>query len=61
VPGTRQGRGLWLPDPRLLSLKSGHVNIPDILEAGINDDSAVFFLGAHKYVRLEPLFLSMKK
>ncbi|KAL3492415.1 hypothetical protein BJX62DRAFT_236233 [Aspergillus germanicus] len=36
--------------PSVSSLKSGHVNIPDILEAGINYDNAVFFLGAHNKI-----------
>ncbi|KAJ0285507.1 hypothetical protein CBS470a_006394 [Colletotrichum nupharicola] len=38
----------WLtPSPS--SLSSGHVNIPDIMEAGIDEDGSVYFLGAHRY------------
>lgn len=36
--------------PSVSNLHSGHVNIPDTLEDGINDDGVVFFLGAHKLV-----------
>ncbi|KAF4855866.1 Beta-glucuronidase [Colletotrichum siamense] len=39
----------WLtPSPS--SLSSGHVNIPDIMEAGIDEDGSVYFLGAHSYM-----------
>ncbi|KAI8311282.1 Beta-glucuronidase [Colletotrichum sp. SAR11_59] len=40
----------WLtPSPS--SLSSGHVNIPDIMEAGIDEDGSVYFLGAHSLMK----------
>jgi hypothetical protein len=47
--------------PSVSSLWSGHVNIPDILEDGINDDNVVFYLGTHKYVSVSTISVRMLK